>query len=76
MPEGKPRILVLDIETSLLLAYTFQIRDTHLTHKQLVDLKRSSRTIACVGMKWAGKRGVTVFVERTNGPFLIAQLLT
>jgi hypothetical protein len=48
------RILFLDIETSLVLAYTFGIRDQHLTHKQIAN-DRDGRLIHCVGLKWLGK---------------------
>lgn len=67
MPEGKPRILVLDIETKLVEAYTFSIRDTHITHKQIKDLPASARTIHCVGYKWIGERRTTVLSEWAHG---------
>lgn len=50
-----PKVLFLDIETSLLLAYTFGIRDQHITHKQIAD-DRGGKLIHCVGLKWRGKR--------------------
>ena len=62
-----PRILFLDIESSLIKAYTFNIRDTHITHKQIEDLHRSARTIHCVGLKWAGERKVRVLSEWEHG---------
>lgn len=49
------KILFLDIETSLLLAYTFGIRDQHITHKQIAD-DRGGKLIHCVGLKWLGKK--------------------
>lgn len=48
------KILFLDIETSLILAYTFGIRDQHITHKQIAN-DRDGRLIHCVGLKWLGK---------------------
>jgi hypothetical protein len=39
--DNQPRILFLDIETKLVEAYTFNIRDTHITHKQIKDLDAS-----------------------------------
>lgn len=51
----KPRILFLDIETSLLLAYTFGIRDQHITHGQIAN-DRDGRLIHCVGLKWQGQK--------------------
>ena len=67
MPEGKPRILILDIETKLVEAYTFSIRDVHITHKQIKDLNASARMIHCVGYKWVGERKVTVLSEWEHG---------
>lgn len=52
MPHAK--LLFLDIETSLILAYTFGIRDQHITHKQIAN-DRDGRLIHCVGLKWMGK---------------------
>lgn len=51
----KPRILFLDIETSLLTAYTFGIRDQHITHKQIAN-DRGGKLIHCIGMKWKGQK--------------------
>lgn len=48
------KILFLDIETSLILTYTFGIRDQHISHKQIAN-DRSGRLIHCVGLKWLGK---------------------
>ena len=48
------KILFLDIETSLILAYTFGIRDQHISHKQIAN-DRSGKLIHCVGLKWLGK---------------------
>ena len=63
----KPKILVLDIETKLTEVYTFSIRDTHITHKQIKDLDASARTIHCVGYKWLGERKPTVLSEWEHG---------
>jgi hypothetical protein len=40
-----PRILFLDIETRLFEAYTFGIRDQHITHKQLKNPEDARSTI-------------------------------
>lgn len=48
------KILFLDIETSLMLVYTFGLRDQHLAHTQVAN-DRDGRLIHCVGMKWARK---------------------
>lgn len=50
---SKPKILFLDIETSLILAYTFGIRDQHITYKQIAN-DREGKLIHCVGLKWKG----------------------
>lgn len=65
MRKPQPKILFLDIETSLLLAYTFGIRDQHITHKQIAD-DRGGRLIHCVGLKWRGKKPV-VLTEWDHG---------
>ena len=52
----EPKILFLDIETSLILAYTFGIRDQHITHKAIAN-DRDGKLIHCVGLKFRGKRG-------------------
>jgi len=52
--DAKPRILFLDIETSLMLAYTFGIYDQNITYKQIAD-DRGGKLIHCVGLKWKGK---------------------
>lgn len=59
------RILFLDIETSLILAYMFGIRDQHVTHKQIAN-DRDGKLIHCVGLKWLGKP-VRVFSEWEHG---------
>lgn len=51
--QPKPKIPVLDIETSLLTAYTFGIRDQVIGHNQIAD-DRGGRLILCVGLKWFG----------------------
>lgn len=48
------KILFLDIETKLITAYTFGIRDQHITHKQIAN-DHGGRLIHCVGLKWLGK---------------------
>ena len=58
-----PRILVLDIETKLMEAYTFAIRDVHLTHKQI----KSHGGISCIGLKWVGEKKATVLTEWEHG---------
>lgn len=60
---GAPRILILDIETKLMEAYTFGIRDQHLTHKQI----KTHGGISCAGLKWVGERKVTVLSEWEHG---------
>lgn len=64
--ENTPRILFLDIETRLFEAYTFGIRDQHITHKQLKNAE-DGRNIHCVGLKWAGERKVRVLTEWEHG---------
>ena len=59
------KILCLDIETSLILAYTFGIRDQHITHKQIAN-DRGGRLIHCVGLKWLGKPA-RVYTEWEHG---------
>jgi hypothetical protein len=61
-----PRILFLDIETRLFEAYTFGIRDQHITHKQLKN-PEDARSIHCVGLKWLGERKVSVPNEWDDG---------
>lgn len=51
--QNKPRILFLDIETSLILAYTYGIRDQYIDYKAIAD-DRGGRLIHCVGLKWLG----------------------
>jgi hypothetical protein len=63
----KPRILVLDIETKPTLVYTFGIRDQHIGHKQIRDIPESGRSVLCVGLKWAGERGVKVLSVWEHG---------
>lgn len=63
----KPKILFLDIETKLVETYTFAIRDTHITHKQIKDLAASGRIIHCVGLKWHGERKTRVLSEWEHG---------
>lgn len=53
MPNAIPKILFLDIETSLILAYSFGIRDQYITHKQIAN-DRDGKLIHCVGLKWLG----------------------
>lgn len=65
MPNGRPRILLLDIETKPALAYTFNIRDTHITHKQLVPDQFGG--IICVGVQWLGEKRVRVFSDWEHG---------
>jgi hypothetical protein len=62
----EPRILFLDIETRLFEAYTFGIRDQHITHKQLKNAD-DARNIHCVGLKWRGEKKVRVPNEWENG---------
>jgi hypothetical protein len=64
--DNTPRILFLDIETKLIEAYTFGIRDQHLTYKQIKDAK-DARSIHCVGLKWHGERKTTVLSEWEHG---------
>lgn len=51
----QPKILFLDIETSLILAYSFGIRDQYIDYKQIAN-DRDGKLIHCVGLKWRGKR--------------------
>jgi DNA polymerase elongation subunit (family B) len=51
----RPKLLFLDIETSLLTAYTFGIRDQHIQHSAIAN-DRDGRLIHMVGLKWKGKR--------------------
>jgi DNA polymerase elongation subunit (family B) len=59
------KLLFLDIETSLMLVYSFGLRDQHLTHNQIAD-DRDAKLIHCIGMKWRGKP-VQVFSEWEHG---------
>lgn len=59
------KILFLDIETSLMLVYTFGIRDQHITINQIAD-DRGGRLIHCVGMKWL-RQPVQVLSEWEHG---------
>lgn len=61
----KPRVLLLDIETKPAIAYTFGIRDQHITHKQLVPDQFGG--IICVGLQWLGEKRVTVFSDWKHG---------
>jgi len=61
----KPKILFLDIETSLLTAYTFGIRDQHIQHSAIAD-DRGGKLIHMVGLKWRGKRA-EVLTEWEHG---------
>lgn len=60
-----PRILMLDIETKPATAYTFGIRDQHLTHKQIVPGQHGG--IICVGCQWLGEKRVTVYSDWRDG---------
>lgn len=60
-----PRLLLLDIETKPALAYTFGIRDQHLTHKQLVPGHHGG--VICVGCQWLGEKRVTVYSDWRDG---------
>lgn len=64
MPDA-PRILLLDIETKPALAYTFGIRDQHITHKQLVPGQVGG--VICVGCQWLGEKRVTVYSDWQHG---------
>jgi hypothetical protein len=66
LANDNPRILFLDIETRLFEAYTFGIRDQHITHKQIKN-PEDARNIHCVGLKWAGERKVRVPNEWDDG---------
>lgn len=59
------KVLTLDIETSLMLVYSFGIRDQHIQHTQIAD-DRGGKLIHCVGMKWKGKP-VKVYSEWEHG---------
>ena len=65
MPETQPRILLLDIETKPALAYTFGIRDQHITYKQLMPGQHGG-TI-CVGVGWHGEKTVKVYSDWDHG---------
>lgn len=65
MPNALPRILLLDIETKPAVAYTFNIRDTHITHKQLVPDQFGG--IICVGVQWLGEKRVKVYSDWEHG---------
>jgi hypothetical protein len=62
----EPRILVVDIETKLLEAWLFGIRDQYVTHKQIKD-DYGGRLIHMIGMKWVGKRPTRVLTEWDDG---------
>lgn len=65
MNEPRPRVLLLDIETKPALAYTFGIRDQHITHKQLVPGQHGG--VICVGLQWLGEKRVTVYSVWKHG---------
>lgn len=65
MPSSAPRILLVDIETKPAIAYTFGIRDQHITHKQLVPDQFGG--IICIGVQWLGERKVTVYSDWDHG---------
>lgn len=67
----EPRILFLDIETDLMEAYTFGIRDQHLTHKQI----KTPGGISCIGIKWLGERKVTVLSRWEHGHIEMLRLV-
>jgi hypothetical protein len=56
---------MLDIETKPAIAYTFGIRDQHITHKQLVPNQFGG--IICVGVQWLGQKKVTVYSDWDHG---------
>lgn len=58
----KQRILALDIETSLIEAYVFDIKDQYITHS---DIKKDWHILAWCA-KWVGEKGVT-YKETRNG---------
>lgn len=53
MLKPQPRILFLDIETALMLIWSFGIYEQNITYKQIAD-DRSGRLVHCVGPKWRG----------------------
>jgi hypothetical protein len=55
VPNAAPKVLVLDIETKLILAYTFGIRDQFIDYKAIAN-DHGGRLIHCVGLKWLGGR--------------------
>jgi len=65
VPNASPRILLLDIETKPALAYTFGIRDQHISHKQLVPGQVGG--IICVGCQWLGEKRATVYSDWRDG---------
>lgn len=63
----QPRILVLDIETKLLDLRAFGIRDQFIPHTAIRNIPASAKLVHCVGLKWLGKRKVTVLSEWEHG---------
>lgn len=56
---------MIDIETKPALAYTFGIRDQHISHKQLVPGQFGG--VICVGVCWLGEKRVTVYSDWRDG---------
>lgn len=60
----KPKILVLDIETSPAKAYIWRMYDENIGLDQLIEPGR----IIMVGAKWVGERGGYQYDEQADGP--------
>lgn len=60
---SKPRILVIDIETSPGLGYFWRIFDENIGIEQIVEPSR----IICAAFKWHGEAGITFYSEWTDG---------
>lgn len=60
---GGPRVLLIDIETSLQLSYHFGQWGVNINPELTVEPTR----ILCVAAKWLGKKGVTFFSEWQHG---------
>lgn len=58
-----PRILVLDIETSPLLAHVWSLWDQNISLKQVVD----TTTVICFASKWLGERKIDFFSDFHHG---------
>ena len=63
MPQDKPKILTLDIETRPALAYVWRMYDENISPAQLVD----PGGMICFGAQWLGERKVQFYSDWEHG---------